>query len=390
MSTFTLVLPYTKWKPDKHKRIYALSMKPIQIFDTFKNTALAQSLLAKINTTANELCFMEVCGTHTVELFKTGIKAGLAKNIRLISGPGCPVCVTTTADIDKAIALASQKDIILCCFGDMVRVPGTEMSIESAHTYKDAHFKIIYNPIEALALAQANPSKTIVMFGVGFETTAPAFAAVLTRAKQINIRNLFIFPVFKLIPPALRALLTEGHAAIDGFILPGHVSTIIGVEPYRFIADDFHKPAVITGFEMVDMLEGLLLLIEMIKHNSAHIEIEYKRSVEARGNLTALNMMHKVFKPSDAMWRGLGVISQSGLTLQESFKEFDIDSIVSVAPSKSNEHPDCRCGEILQGKLQPKDCPLYASACTPQHPVGPCMVSSEGTCAASYHYAESR
>lgn len=361
---------------------------PIQILKQFRNSNIAKQLVRKINNYKNEICLMEVCGTHTVQIFKTGVKAALNKNIRLISGPGCPVCVTSVQDIDKAVAIASSKDVILCCFGDMVKVPGSKESLNSARGKLNANIKVMYSPIEAIDLAKQFPNKKIVLFGVGFETTIPAFASVLIRAKQGNIGNLFIFPVFKLVPPALRALLESEYINIDGFILPGHVSTILGQDQYLFVCEEFNKPAVITGFELVDLLEGIFLLIEMINKKQADIKIEYSRSVKPEGNKLALEKIYEVFEKDDVQWRGLGKIKQSGLKLRDKFSQFDIDNILDIKATHSKENPKCICGDVIKGLKSPLDCSIYATACTPAHPIGPCMVSSEGTCAAYFRYGE--
>lgn len=358
------------------------------VLEQFKDSKIATTLLQRVNCFKEEVRFMEVCGTHTVQFFKTGVKAGLNSNIQLLSGPGCPVCVTSISDIDKAIAIASTKNVILCCFGDMMKVPGTYTSLDLARGKFNANVKIIYSPIEALELAKQNPNKKVVMFGVGFETTVPAFASVLIRAKQQNIKNLFIFAVFKLIPPAIRALLESGRIKIDGFILPGHVSTIIGEEQYRFIVQEFNKPAVITGFEPVDLLQGLLFLIQMVKKSEAKISNEYRRSVNLEGNKIALDTVFRVFEKEDAEWRALGKISQSGLRLNYEFSDFNVDNLLQIKLRPSKENPNCICANVIKGLNSPLDCRLYAKKCTPDSPVGPCMVSSEGSCAAFYKYGE--
>jgi len=357
-----------------------------QVIEKFRDSKIAKQLLKKINSLTEEVRLMEVCGTHTVQIFKTGIKAALNPNVKLLSGPGCPVCVTSVQDIDKAIAIASSKDVILCCFGDMVKVPGSGESLNSARGKLGANIKVMYSPIEALELAKKSVNKRIVLFGVGFETTIPAFASVLLRAKQENIKNLFIFPVFKLIPPALRVLLESKDINVDGFILPGHVSTILGRQPYDFMAREFKKPAVITGFELVDILEGILLLVEMIHKGQSSVLIEYSRSVVPSGNELAKEIIFKVFKEADVKWRGLGVISNSGLSLRSEFKEFDIDSVLDIKPIESQENPKCICGSVIKGVSTPLDCSLFSRDCSPERPIGPCMVSSEGTCAAYYKY----
>ena len=365
-------------------------MKHSQVTEQFRDSKIARSLLERINEYKDNVSLMEVCGTHTVQIFKTGIKSGVNSNIRLLSGPGCPVCVTSVRDIDKAIAIASSKDVAFCCFGDMIKVPGTKESLSTAKGKYGANIKVIYSPIEAMELAQKLSDKKVVMFGIGFETTIPAFASVIARAKQKNIKNLFIFPVFKLIPPALRALLESKYVNVDGFILPGHVSVVIGQKQYLFVASEFKKPAVITGFEVVDILEGILFLLDMIKNKRAEVKIEYGRSVDPEGNRLAVEGIFKVFQKSDVEWRGLGVIKDSGLSLKKEFSEFDVDSVLDIKLKPSKENPQCICGDVIKGVSQPIDCKLYAKACIPEQPIGPCMVSSEGTCAAFYKYGARR
>jgi hydrogenase expression/formation protein HypD len=359
-----------------------------QVIERFKDPKIAKRLLENINLTTRRVSLMEVCGTHTVQIFKTGVRSGINKNIRLLSGPGCPVCVTSAKDMDKAIAIASSKDVVFCCFGDMIKVPGTNGSLDLARGRHNANLKIMYSPTESLELAKKYPHKKIVLFGVGFETTIPAFAAVLARAKQQNIKNLFIFPVFKLIPPAIRALLESKEVNIDGFILPGHVSTIIGQGQYDFIAKEFKKPAVITGFEVVDILEGIILILDMINDNDPQIKIEYGRSVAPSGNKLARDMIFSVFEKTAAEWRGLGQIPQSGLKLRKEYRDFDVDRVLDIKLKPVKEDANCICGSVIKGVKQPLDCKLYAKKCNPEHPVGPCMVSSEGTCAAFYRYGE--
>ena len=357
-------------------------MKRLEILEKFKDLKTAQILLERLASIKDNYNFMEVCGTHTVQIFKTGVRDALPRNIRMLSGPGCPVCVTTTEDIDKAIAITKNNDVILFCFGDMIKVPGSRESLSDVRS----HTKLMYSPLEALDFAKNNPCKKVVLFGVGFETTIPAFAATLIRAKKEKIKNLFIFPVFKLVPPALQAILTSKNMNIDGFILPGHVSTIIGQEAYSFVAKKFKIPAVITGFEAVDILEALLLLCEMLKTHKPQIKLEYSRVVPPKGNKLALDMIDSVFKKSDVRWREIGVIPKSGLSLSSAFKSFDVNTVLNIKIKKVTENKGCLCGSVLMGVATPLECKFFGRKCTPGTPIGPCMVSSEGTCAAYYKY----
>jgi len=361
---------------------------PLKTTNTYSDPKLAKSLLKEINKFDKDISLMEVCGTHTVQIFKTGIKSGLNKNIHLLSGPGCPVCVTSIEDIDKAIEIAATKDAILCCFGDMVNVPGSHTNLAKAKGERSAHVKMMYSPLEALEVAKNNPNKLVVMFGVGFETTIPAFASVLVRAREQKIKNLFIFPVFKLIPPAIRTLLESREVNIDGFILPGHVSVVIGTKPYQFIVDEFKRPAVVTGFETIDILDAILWLIDMKKKDQPKVTIEYDSSVDISGNKLAKDLIYKVFKEADVKWRGLGEIKGSGLKLKDEFKSFDVDSVLDIKVKTAQDNPKCLCANVIKGVNTPLDCKLFKEVCKPGNPIGPCMVSSEGTCAAYYKYGD--
>ncbi len=362
--------------PAKHK----------DLLQPFNDSKIARSFLERVQAYSREASVMEVCGTHTVALFKTGIRGVLPHNIRVISGPGCPVCVTPIETIEAAIGLACKKNTVLFCFGDMLRVPGVTDSLESARARRGAQTRMMYSPMEALDYAQKNPQERVVLFGIGFETTIPLFASVLHRAREYRMKNLFVLPAFKLIPPALHAILRGNNCPIDGFLLPGHVSAILGVQAYTFIAAEYHKPGVITGFESVDIVEGLWLLLEMLQDKKAAIKNEYSRFVSSEGNRKAQSLMKKVFAECDSSWRGLGTIPRSGLTLQKEFSSFNAESLIDFVISHPGEPEGCICGKVIQGICTPPECLLYKNACTPEHPVGPCMISSEGTCAAYYKY----
>lgn len=336
--------------------------------------------LKKFNKKVN---FMEVCGTHTVAISKSGIRSLLPKNIRLLSGPGCPVCVTPQSDIDSAIEIAKKKNVIFTTFGDMLRVPSNSSSLEKELS-KGADIRIVYSPADALETAKTNPSKEVVFMGVGFETTSPLIAATILQAKKEIIKNFSIVSAFKLIPPALKALLSDKSIKIDGFILPGHVSTIIGSKPYEFI----NIPCVISGFEGEEILESIEMLLKQIENGAPKVEIQYKKAVKAEGNPDAVNILYKVFEPCDSVWRGIGMIPDSGLKLREEFKEFDAARKFNIKISKTEEPKGCSCGDILKGKKIPTDCKLFKKACTPINPIGPCMVSSEGACQAYYRYEQ--
>ncbi|MFC1632171.1 hydrogenase formation protein HypD [Candidatus Omnitrophota bacterium] len=328
---------------------------------------------------------MEVCGTHTMAIARLGLKRLLPENIELISGPGCPVCVTAQSDIDRAIEIARKQDVIMTTFGDMLRVPGTHGSLEDARR-KGADVRIVYSCLDALEIAEKNPDKKVVFMGVGFETTSPTVAATIQQAKIKQIKNFFILSNFKVIFPALRALSASQAVKIDGFICPGHVSVITGSRPYQKIAQRFKKPCVITGFNQDDIIQGIKGLVEQIKKRSYKVEIAYKRAVTKEGNLRARKVLDAVFTLSDAYWRGLGVIKKSGLKLTRPYQRFAAEKRFKVTLPESREPKGCLCGVVLQGIKSPRDCRLFKRKCTPQNPIGPCMVSSEGTCAALYKY----
>jgi hydrogenase expression/formation protein HypD len=329
--------------------------------------------------------FMEVCGTHTVSIFRSGIRSLLPKEIELVSGPGCPVCVTPVGEIDRAISMAALKDLTLVTFGDLMKVPGTSSSLSDERA-KGKDIRVITSPLDGLEIAIREPDRRIIFFGVGFETTSPAIAASVKEAKSRRISNFYLLSCQRLIPPAMKALLSSGSSKIDGFILPGHVSVIIGKRPYSFISDEFSLTGVITGFEALDILEGIYMLLRQHEEGRSDIEVQYKRAVKQEGNTLALKIMEEVFKPVSARWRGLGTIPESGLALREEFAKMDATLAFDILYKDKPDPPGCLCGEILQGIKLPQECSLFGTRCIPQDPVGPCMVSSEGSCAAFYKY----
>ncbi|MEO0132531.1 MAG: hydrogenase formation protein HypD [candidate division WOR-3 bacterium] len=329
--------------------------------------------------------FMEVCGTHTNVISSSGIRQMVKDKVQLISGPGCPVCVTTQKDIDLIIGLAQWSNVIITTFGDLMRVPGTKSTLEREKAL-GANIQIVYSPTDALTLAK-NTKKIVIFVGVGFETTAPAVAVTILKAKQQRIKNFYLLPLLKLIPPALQKIAQDPRLQIDGFILPGHVSTIIGSKPYEFLARDYRKPCVITGFEPEDILEAINNLLQQIRERNYYVAIQYKRCVERDGNLVAQDIIKEVFQPIGAYWRGLGLIPNSGLELSKDYESFDARKYFQIDVSEPKMQP-CRCGDILLGLITPKECPLFGKSCSPSHPVGPCMVSSEGACAAYYKYEQ--
>ena len=358
----------------------------VRYVQEFHNAAAARGLVAAIERTVSRpLNLMEVCGTHTVAIFRHGIRQLLPPPLSMLSGPGCPVCVTTNADIDKAIALAEQTGVTLATFGDMMKVPGSYQSLQQVKA-DGSDVRVVYSPRDAVCMARDNPRRPVVFLAVGFETTAPTIAAALLEAEALGLKNFYLISVHKLIPPAMRALLAAGEVRIDGFICPGHVSVIIGSQPYQFIPQQYGVPCVITGFEPLDVLQGIEMLLRQIAEGRAEVEIQYRRGVRPEGNPLARELVSRVFETSDADWRGLGCIPGSGLKLRPEYKRFDAEESFAINPPPTKEHKGCLCGDILRGVKTSPECPLFAEACTPERPVGPCMVSSEGTCAGWYQY----
>lgn len=355
----------------------------------FKDAKIVQKIIDKINRFqfTETISLMEVCGTHTVAIFRNGIKNLLPNNIRLISGPGCPVCVTGAGDIDRAIEIARMPQVIFTTFGDMLRVPGSSSSLLRARS-EGADVRIVYSCLDALKIARENQGKDIVFFGIGFETTSPTIAATLVQAKQQQITNFFILSSFKLIPPALDALVTDERLKIDGFIMPGHVSVIIGSHPYERVAKKYHIPCAVAGFEPVDILAAIYLLLKQKQDDSSKVDIQYTRVVHPEGNPQAQALLSRVFKPCDSVWRGLGIIPKSGLRLSREYSKFAAENRYDVKITPAQDMEGCRCDEILKGLITPAECPLFRKKCNPENPFGACMVSSEGTCATRYKYGE--
>lgn len=351
---------------------------------------LAAFLTAEIGKLATRpVRLMEVCGTHTVAIFKAGIRQLLPPQVELVSGPGCPVCVTPNSYLDTAVAYSRQPDVIITTFGDMLRVPGSSSSL-AAEKAAGADIRVVYSPLDSLAVAAAYPDKKVIFLAVGFETTAPTAAATVLAAEQAGLANFFVLSAHKTVPLALRALLTAGEAQVDGLILPGHVSAIIGEQPYRFLAAEYNAPAVIAGFAPLEILQAVHSLTAQIAAGQASLANEYRRVVRPEGNPAARAVLAKVYEEADAAWRGIGVIPGSGLAVNAAYRRFDALASLPVTVEETKDHPGCRCGEVLRGVVKPADCPLFGTACTPELPVGSCMVSVEGTCAAWYKYGSGR
>lgn len=363
----------------------------MKYLDEYRDPELAGSLLEALKKRASSdrtMRFMEICGTHTVAIFRSGLRQLLPSNIQLISGPGCPVCVTANEDIDRAIWLAKQPEVIIATFGDLLRVPGSSSSL-TGERERGADVRIVYASFDALRIARENPEKQVVFIGIGFETTVPTIAAAVKSAAGEGLNNFSILSAHKLLPPAMKALLDSRDLHIDGFLCPGHVSTVIGAKAYSEVAERYCMPCVVTGFEPLDLLQGIYMLVDQVERGRPEVMNQYRRAVSWDGNGAALRVIEEVFEPCDSTWRGLGAIPQSGLRLRREWERFDAGRRFRMPDIQVKEHPGCRCGEVLRGAMAPPECGLFRKTCSPQHPMGPCMVSSEGTCGAYYRYHNS-
>ena len=330
---------------------------------------------------------MEVCGTHTMAIAKAGIRSVLPKQVELLSGPGCPVCVTPAEQIDQVLELAMDPKVIITTYGDMLRVPGSVPgdSLQRRRAL-GARVEMVYSPVDAVEIAAKEPDRDVVFLGVGFETTAPGTAAAVLSAKERGIGNFSVWSMLKTVEPALRALMAMEDFAVQGFLCPGHVATIIGEKGFAFLPEEYRMPAVISGFEPEDILLSVYLLLRQIAEGAPRIQNEYTRAVRPEGNPLAQRMMEDCFVPRSDLWRGLGRIENSGLALREELAVFDAEKRFAVAPTPAPRPTACRCGQVITGRLAPQGCGLFGGRCTPEDPVGPCMVSSEGACAAAYKY----
>jgi hydrogenase expression/formation protein HypD len=360
----------------------------MKYLEEFRNPELAAVLLKQIEQLSKQVTtvkFMEVCGTHTMSIARYGLRRMLPDNIQLISGPGCPVCVTPNNYLDRAIAFSRLENVIITTFGDMLRVPGSSSSLEKERA-AGADIRIVYSTLDALDIARRNKDKEIIFLGVGFETTAPTVAASIIQAGGLKLANYTVFCAHKTMPKPMAAIARSGKVNLNGFICPAHVSTIIGSRPYEFLAREYGMCCVIAGFEPLDILQAIPMLLKQFLDKKPAVEIEYSRVATRDGNPAALKLMADVFEECDSTWRGMGVIPGSGLKIKEKYAQFDTEKRFSVQVEPAVEETGCRCGEVMQGIVVPPECPLFASVCTPENPVGSCMVSSEGTCAAWYKY----
>jgi len=360
----------------------------LKFITEFRRSELAEGLISQIHRRSKTpVRFMEFCGGHTVTIFRYGIRQVLPPTIDMVSGPGCPICVTANADLDKAIALSQIPDIIIATFGDMLKVPGSRSSLQEVKA-DGADVHTVYSTMDALKIAEDNPDKSVVFLGIGFETTAPTIAASILQAEEKGLGNYYVLSLHKLCPPVIRALLDSGEVKLDGLICPGHVSAIIGSRPWEFIAQDYGISCVVSGFEPLDILQSVDMLVAQIENRESKVEIAYRRGVRPEGNQQALKLMGQVFEPCPAEWRGMGEVPDSGLKLRKEYQHFDAELAFDIVPGPCYEPAGCICGEVLRGVKTPDDCKLFGKACTPQYPVGPCMVSSEGSCSAYYLYGE--
>ncbi|HID68896.1 MAG TPA: hydrogenase formation protein HypD [Desulfobacterales bacterium] len=354
--------------------------------DEYRNGKLVNVLRDELNRiTTQPIRVMEVCGTHTMSIFRHGIRDMLPEQVQLISGPGCPVCVTPSGMIDRFVELAERSDIIITTFGDMIRVPGDNGSLAQARS-RGAQVKIVYSPMDALAFAEKESDKLVVFLSVGFETTTPTIAATILEAKRRGIENFCVFPANKVMPPPLAVLMQDPELQLDGLLCPGHVSIITGSDMFNFLVVEYNLACVVAGFEPTDILQAIIRIVKQVKQGCPTVENCYGRVVTSKGNGRAKQLVEEVFKFVDTEWRGLGEIPKSGLGIRDDYKKFDVTKRLGISIPSSQEPKGCRCGEILKGICEPTDCPLFGKRCGPNYPVGPCMVSSEGTCAAWYRY----
>lgn len=351
--------------------------------------ALLREIEKKTLSLFRPVRIMEVCGTHTMTIHRYGLKTLLEEaGIKMVSGPGCPVCITPNEIHEACLDLVTEKEnIILTSFGDMTRVPTRKGSLQTAIPARKSAVKIVYSPEESLSMARSNPDKEVIFFGVGFETTIPSIALTVKKAQEESLRNFSVLSALWLIPPALRAILQAGETVISGFLYPGHVSAIIGAKPYQFVADEYGIPGAIAGFEPNDILLGISAILSQVKEGRPRVHLEYSRAVNPSGNPLALAVMEEMLEPKDAFWRGLGRIPRSGLKLKKPYAAYDAQVKHKLRIKEgSGDLPGCRCGEILRGLIAPPQCPLYMKKCSPDSPFGPCMVSFEGACYIHYKY----
>jgi hydrogenase expression/formation protein HypD len=358
----------------------------MRYIDEYRNEADAQKFVQAIEQTVTRpWTLMEICGGQTHTIVKFGIDRLLPPEVQLVHGPGCPVCVTPLEMIDKALAIARRPEVIFTSFGDMLRVPGSEIDLLGVKA-QGGDVRIVYSPLDAVKLAQKNPEREVVFFAVGFETTAPANAMAVWQAKKLGLTNFSVLCAHVLVPPAMEAILSSPNNLVEGFLAAGHVCAVMGYWEYEPLAEKYQVPMIVTGFEPLDLLQGIYMTVKALEEGRAEVENQYARSVTREGNQAAQNLMKQVFEPATRQWRGIGPIPHSGYVLREPFRQFDAAERFQVSHIQPSESPICIAGEIMQGQKKPADCPVFGTKCTPEHPLGAPMVSSEGACAAYYQY----
>jgi len=358
----------------------------MKYLDEYRDIKLAKPLVEELqNSVTRPLRIMEVCGSHTMAIFRNGIRTILPEGMELISGPGCPVCVTSASHMDAFISIADRPGVRIAIFGDLFRVPGSYGSLANASS-RGAKIDIVYSPMDGLEIAQNNPNELVIFLGVGFETTTPGIAATILAAKNQNIKNFAIFSTQKTMPAPMHDLLSDPALKIDGLLCPGHVSSIIGAGAWEPLVAEFGLACVVGGFETADLLKSLTLLARQVGKKKPKVENLYPRAVSWEGNLRAKKMVEEIFEPADMEWRGLGILPNSGLKIRDKYADFDAESRLDIDLIETPEPKGCKCGEILKGMNTPKECALFDTVCSPGNPIGPCMVSSEGTCAAYHKY----
>ncbi len=358
----------------------------MKYIDEYRNSQIAERYIKEIRkVVTKEWTIMEVCGGQTHTIIKFGIDEVLPEKIHFVHGPGCPVCVTPIEIIDKAITIASLPNVIFCSFGDMLRVPGSDKDLFAVKE-SGGDVRIVYSPLDALKIALNNPDKEVVFFAVGFETTAPANAMAIYQAKKMGIKNFSVLVSHVLVPPTMEAILSSPNNRINGFLAAGHVCTVMGYTEYEPIAKKYKVPIVVTGFEPLDVLQGVLMLIRQLEEGRYEVENQYTRSVRREGNLAAQRIIKEVFEVVNRVWRGIGVISSSGLGIKEEYSDFDAEKKFNISHISVKEPEECISGLVLQGVKKPYECPAFGTKCTPEHPLGAPMVSSEGACAAYFNY----
>ncbi|MBP1748690.1 MAG: hypD [Deltaproteobacteria bacterium] len=366
----------------------SLERDRMKFIDEYRNPLTVRTLADDIRKRIRRpLKLMEFCGGHTHAIMRFGIRELLPQDLQMLAGPGCPVCVTSSTDVDRAIAMARIEGVIWATFGDMVRVPGSQGNLEDARG-QGADVRIVYSPMDALAMATKMSDRPVIFLGVGFETTAPAVAASILQAREQGVRNYFVLSLHKLTPPAMRAILDGGEVSISGILGPGHVTTVIGTGAWTSLSEKWKIPVAVAGFEPVDILLGIRMLVDQVNEGQARVDNAYPRSVLPQGNRTALAVMDEVFEACDAEWRGFGILPASGLGIRDKYAAFDASRMFPVSVAEGRDPSGCHCGEVLRGVASPITCPLFGRACGPDHPVGPCMVSSEGACRAYYQFGD--